>query len=273
MTIDALHGPVDRPRDQANAMPALGTPDANIFPCPRCTRPLAVGVARCGGCRTRLVAGVPLIKVSGFVALGLVVGLAVGGGLVGALILLARPMTAPTAAPPLAVAPSSIPGVRPGASEIVPASVAPAPSTVPMAPGVPPAALTALRQSTTVNQRLVADATFLAGAMAAADPSPAEIAPLLRNLAATAASGDRIAASIGTWDEGETFSRALADLYASIDRIAGDGLAASVTNERAYRDAGRRMLAVLDGVTDIDAAARRLAASVEVELPSLQPAS
>jgi hypothetical protein len=272
MTIDALHGPVERPRDQANAMPAIGTPDANIFPCPRCTRPLAVGVSRCGGCRTRLVAGVPLLKVSGFVALGLVVGLAVGGGLVGALTLLAGPTTVPLAAPPAAGVPSAIPGVRPGASEIATASVAPAPSTVPMAPEVPPAALTALRQSTTVNQRLVADADLLASAMAVADPSSAEIAPLLRNLAATAASGDRIAASIGTWDEGVPFSGALTDFYASIDRIAHDGLAASITNERAYRDAGRRMLAVLDGVTDIDAAARRLAASVAIELPSLQPA-
>src|SRR6478752_5298390 len=75
MTIDALHGTVDRPLDPSTGGAAIGAPDANIFLCPRCTRPLAVGVSRCAGCKTRLVAGVPLLKVSGFVALGLIAGL------------------------------------------------------------------------------------------------------------------------------------------------------------------------------------------------------
>jgi len=268
MTIDALHGPVDRPRDQADAGPAIGTADANIFLCPRCTRPLAVGVSRCAGCRTRLVSGVPLLKVSGFVGFGLVLGLAGGGGLVGAMTLLGRPTAVPVA-PPTAVGPS----VAPIASAVTVPSGAPAPSVAPVNPAIPPAALTALRQSTTVNQRLLADAGLLATAMASDAPTPAEIAPLLRNLASTAAFGDRIATSVGTWDAGSDVSAALAAFYGSIDRIADDGLAASVTNDRAYRDAGRRMLVALDGLTDLDAAARRLAATVDVELPSLEAAN
>jgi hypothetical protein len=269
MTIDALHGPVDRPRDQANADPAIGAPDANIFLCPRCTRPLAVGVSRCAGCRTRLVTGVPLLKVSGFVGLGLVLGLAAGGGLAGALTLLSRPVAAPVAGSPTVVAPSAAPVASAGTAP----SVAPAPSAAPIVPGIPPAALNALRQSTTVNQRLLADADLLATAMAGSDASPAAIAPLLRTLASTASFGDRIATSVGTWDDGVAMSEALADFYASIDRVADEGLAASITNERAYRDAGRRMLAVLDGLTDLDAAARSLAATVDVELPALDAAS
>jgi hypothetical protein len=268
MTIDALHGPVDRPRDQANAGPAIGAADANIFLCPRCTRPLAVGVSKCAGCNTRLVSGVPLLKVSGFVGLGLMLGLAVGGGLVGAMTLMRQPVAAPIAVPPAAVIPSAA-----AASGVTAPSGAPAPSGATVDPAIPPAALTALRQSTTVNQRLLTDADRLASAMTATAPSPAEIAPLLRSLASTAAYGDRIATAVGTWDAAADVSAALATFYGSIDRIADDGLAASVTNDRAYHDAGRRMLAILDGLTDLDASTRRLAATVDVELPPLNPAN
>src|SRR4029079_19837812 len=58
---------------------AIGEIDQTVFDCPRCSRPLAVGTRRCPGCRTRLMAGVPLSRASGFVAVGLAVGLAVGG--------------------------------------------------------------------------------------------------------------------------------------------------------------------------------------------------
>ena len=267
MTIDALHGPVDRPRDEANAGPAIGATDTNIFLCPRCTRPLAVGVWKCAGCSTRLVAGVPLLKVSGFISLGLVLGFAVGGGIVGAMMVLNQPVAAPIAAPPAVL----IPSAAPVASGVTVPSVAPAPGGGTVDPAIPPAALTALRQSTTVNQRLLADADLLATAMSSTTPSPAEIAPLLRSLASTAAFGDRIATTVGTWDDGAEVSAALATFYGSIDRIADDGLAASVTNDRAYRDAGRRMLALLDGLPDLDASARGLAATADVELPPLRP--
>ena len=73
MTIDALHCPLERGRDSSPESGAIGLPDTNIFLCPRCSRPLAVGVSRCAGCGTRLVAGVPLLKVSGFVGKPLVV--------------------------------------------------------------------------------------------------------------------------------------------------------------------------------------------------------
>src|SRR5690348_11241855 len=109
MTIDALHGSVDRPHDAAADGPAIGTPDANIFLCPRCTRPLAVGVSKCAGCGTRLVAGVPLLKVTGFVGLGLVVGLAIGGAILGGVTLIGGHSAAPAVStPPIGAVPSSV---------------------------------------------------------------------------------------------------------------------------------------------------------------------
>jgi hypothetical protein len=270
MTIDALHRPVDRPRDSASEAGAIGTRDANIFLCPRCSRPLAVGVSTCAGCLTRLVRGVPLLKASGFVGLGLVVGLAVGGGVVGAVTLLGGSSTARVEEPPVVALPSAV--AMPSAPPAVSASPQPA---APVAdPAVPSTALAALQRSTTVNQRLVADADLLAKALAGRDPSPSEIAPLLRNLASTAALGSGVATTVGTWDDWADLSGALAAFYSSIDRVAQDALGASITNDRAYRDSGVRMLGVLARLVAIDTETRALAATVDVELPPLRtPAS
>ena len=268
MTIDALHGSVDRPRDPASDGPAIGMPDANIFPCPRCTRPLAVGVSKCAGCGTRLVAGVPLLKVSGFIGLGLAAGLAIGGGIFGALTLLGGRAAPPVAAPPIAVVPSeaALPSTVPGTSAL------PQPSAAAVDTGVPAAALTALRRTTSVNQRLLADADLLTKALAARDPSPADIAPSLRNLASTASFGDAIASTVGTWDDAADLSTALASVYASIDRIAQDALEASLTNDRAYQDAGARMLTMLDRLASLEADTRALARTAGVDLPPLESA-
>ncbi len=257
MTIDALQSPVERPRDEYLERLAIGEPDSNIFLCPRCARPLAAGVSRCGGCRSRLVAGVQLVKVAGFVALGLAVGLALGGGGVG-LFALTRPSGEVIVAPPPVTAPSSAP-VASGVPN-------------PLPPAIPSAALSALRQSTVLNQRLLSDADLLDRALAARNPSSSEIAPILRGLASTAAFGVRLAPTVSTWDQGQAVSQGLAAFYGSIGRIADQGLSASLSNEPAYLTAGRRMRSVLDRLTDLDAASRGLAASAGVELPPLVPA-
>jgi hypothetical protein len=262
MTIDALHGPLELGRDSSPESGAIGLPDANIFLCPRCSRPLAVGVSRCAGCGSRLVAGVPLLKVSGFVALGLVAGLTVGGGIVA--VAMSRGQQVAIAQPPVAAIPSTVP--------VAPAAPVVTAAPPPVAPLVPPAALSALRQSAVVNQRLLADADLLATALGATKPSSADIAPLLRGLASTASFGDRLAPAVAKWDDGDAVSVALGAFYASIGRIADEGLSASLTNERAYVDAGRQMLALMDGLTDLDAASRGLAASADLELPPLVPA-
>jgi hypothetical protein len=262
MTVDAVRGRARRGKDVTIEQAAIGEADANIFSCPRCARPLAVGNSRCAGCGLRMVAGVPLTRVSGFVAAGLVLGLLVGGGLVAAFSLMTRPIDTPVAQAPTTVVPSALP---------VAPSVA-APVIDPAIPSIPAAAASALRQSTTLNQRLLADADRLMSVLASDRPSGAEIAPLLRALASTASFGDRLAPNVAQWADATAVSESLATFYAAVGRVAEEGLTASVQNSRAYVDAGKRMLVVLDQVTDLDAASRELAATADLELPPLAPA-
>jgi hypothetical protein len=257
MTIDALHGPVEHQRDDHVASIAIGQPDANIFLCPTCARPVAVGVSRCSGCGTRLVDGVQLSKASRFIGLGLVAGIVLGGGVVGGAMILGQP----------ALATGAGRGTDPAASAAPLGSVPPGPVVA----GVPPAALSALRQSTVVNQRLLADAAELERVLKRTSPSAEDIAPILRNLASTAAFGDRLGPTVRTWDAGAAVGKSLASFYAAVSRVADEGLQASLTNDRAYVDAGRRMRSVLDRITDLDAASRGLAKGVGVELPPLVP--
>ena len=263
MTVDAVRGRARRGKNVTIEQAAIGEADANIFNCPRCARPLAVGSSRCAGCSLRMVAGVPLTRVSGFVAAGLVLGLLVGGGLVAAVSLMTRPVATPVAQTPTTVLPSAVP--------VVP-SVA-APVVDPAIPAIPAAAASALRQSTTLNQRLLADADRLAAVLASDRPSGAEIAPLLRAMASTASFGDRLAPNVAQWADGAAVSEGLATLYAAVGRVAEEGLTASVQNNRAYVDAGKRMLVVLDEVTGLDTASRELAATADLELPPLGPAT
>lgn len=269
MTVDVARGRARRGKNTATgqieqiAQIAIGEADANIFNCPRCKRPLAVGISRCAGCGLRMVGGVPLIRVSGFVAVGLVLGLLVGGGAVVAVTALTRPVDKTVAQTPTKVTP-----VAPSAAPVAPSAAAPV-----VNPGIPASAISALRQSTILNQRLLADADKLAAALRSASPSGAEIAPLLRTLASTASFGDRLAPAVADWSEGAAVSQGLTTFYTAVGRIAEDGLAASVQNGRAYADAGKRMLAVLAQITELDAASRALAASADLELPPLVPAS
>ena len=256
MTTDALPEEQERPRDpMIDAIP-IGGYDRNIFLCPRCTRPLAVGVSRCAGCGMRLVAGTSLVKVIGFVGMGLLLGVALTVGLVGTLALLAPPTVAPTE-PPVASAPSAAPG----------ASGVP----VPADPTVPRAALSALRQSALLNQRLLTDQQRLARVMRSSGAGASEIAPVLRSLAWTVGFGEGLGANIATWDAGTAFSKSLDSFYGSITRVADDGLSASIRSDSAYREAGRKMLVVLGRVTDVDKAARALATTAAIDLPPLSP--
>ena len=263
MTVDAVRGRARRGKNVMIEQAAIGEHDANIFNCPRCARPLAVGNSRCAGCGLRMVAGVPLTRVLGFVAAGLVLGLLVGGGLVAAMLVITRPVATPATQVPIAVVPSAVPV----------ATLAPTPVPPVVDPGIPAVAVSALRQSTTLNQRLLADADRLSVALAADRPSGAEIAPLLRTLASTALFGDRLAPSIAEWPDGAALSQGLATFYAEVGRVADEGLTASVKNNGAYVDAGKRMLVLLGQLTDLDAASRSLASSADLELPPLDPAA
>lgn len=259
MTIQALRGKSARAAErQDDGELPIGEPDANIFGCPSCARPLGVGTTRCPGCSTRLIRGVRATRATEFLVVGLLIGLVVGGTATAGLMLAARPAvvttvdTAPLAVPSQVVVTSA------------PVASAPAPVAVPQ---VPAAALSALSQSALLNERLVTDAARLTTVMAATNPSSVEIAKVLRALAASAAFGDRIAPDLAAWPAGAALSADLVTFYAIVGGTARDGLAASLTNTRAYVDAGRAMLAVMAGLPELDAAARSLATSVGAELP------
>lgn len=239
---------------------AIGEIDANIFNCPACARPLGVGTSRCPGCSLRLVAGVRLAKASAFVVIGLSFGLLIGGGSVALSSALSRPAVLAVVDAPPVVTPTQAPI----------ATSAPPPV---VDPTIPSAAASALRQSAAVNQRILADASRLSVALAVARPSGKDIAPILRGLATTADFGDRIAPDIGRWTAGASVSQELVTFYAAIGGAADDGLAASLTNDKAYVAAGRRMMAIVGGLTDLDAASRTLAAGGDLELPPLDPAA
>ena len=263
MTIEASSGKAGR-RPAADIAGrdglAIGEIDANIFNCPACARPLGVGTPRCPGCSTRLAAGVTLGKAASFVVGGLAFGLFIGGGCV-ALAASMNPVQRPSSWPSRPRRRAESRPDRVGRRAARHRSDRPDRRT------------SALRQSAVVNQRIVADAARLTVALDAARPSATDIAPILRGLASTAGFGDRIAPDIADWSEGAAVAQALVTFYAAIGGAADEGLAASLWNDRAYVNAGRRMMAIVDGLGDLDAAARTLAADANVEMPPVDPAA
>jgi hypothetical protein len=263
MTIDAVRRKSNRmsrrEHEQPDELP-IGETDANIFECPVCTRPLAVGTRRCPGCSTRLLAGIRATRALGFIAVGVLIGALVGGTGVGvAAALLAAPSAAVMVQTDSVVTPSGAP---------VPSAAVPAAPVVD--PTVPAAALTALRQSALINQRLTADAVRLKAALAADPPTSVDIARALRALSATAAFGDRIAPDVAAWAAAGEVSSGFEAFYDAVGSTARDGLASSLQNRAAYVRAGRAMLAVMGRLPALDAAARDLATTAGVvDLPAL----
>lgn len=261
MTLDALAhkgrrtSKVDTPETLA-----IGELDANIFDCPACRRPLDAGSTRCPGCRTRLLAGIRLSTALTFLVAGVLVGALIGGVSVG--------LVAATSTPAVVSTPSAAP-----AATAAPVASAPVPATAVPAPGIPAASVSALRQATLLNQRLVVDRGRLAAALAAPEPSSAELARILRSLAGNASVGERIAPVVGEWSRGATVASGFGDFYLAIGATAREGLAAALGNTAAYVAAGRAMQDVLTQLDLLDAQARALAGAAEVELPPLTATS
>ena len=255
MTIDALPG---KGRQMARGQDKDGLPigemDANIFNCPACARPLGAGASRCPGCGTRLIAGVQAARAIGFIASGLIAGLLVGGAAMAGVSAVSRPLAADVATPVASSAPVT--------------TAAPIASAGPVIdPGVASSALSALRQSALLNQRLVVDGGRLTTALAAPAPSSAELSRILRSLAASASFGDRIAPDLGDWSEASGLSTGLTEFYAAIGSTAREGLANALSNTDAYVAAAQQMQTVLAGLTGLDAEARALAAQVDLDMP------
>lgn len=235
----------------------IGESDANIFACPACSRPLGSGTRRCPGCATRLLAGVETSRAVAFIGAGGLAGFALGAGLVALMTMLnVQPAQAVIQPAPPIVTPSQ-----------APIAVAPPPPAID--PGIPSSALSALRQTTLINQRVVSDAGRLSAALATTKPSSSEIAPILRAMASTAMVGQRLAPNVGGWDQAESVSADFVAFYAAIAKAADDGLSSSLSSRRAYVAAAEEMLRVVGGLDAIDAASRTLAASADLTLPPL----
>ena len=243
-------------RHDAMSLP-IGEVDANIFACPACSRPLSTGTRRCPGCGTGLVAGVRLSRVAVFVGVGLFSGMIASAGLTAVLTRApARPADVAVAPPATIVQGSEVP--------IVPD---PAPAAV---TGIPSSAVSALRQSTFLNQRVMGDAARLRAVLAEPRPSGGEIAPILRSLASSAAFGARLAPTVGEWDKGTAVSQDLVVFYAEIAGTANKGLSASLADSRSFISTAHQMLRILAGLDGIDAASRTLAGTADIELPPLE---
>ena len=233
----------------------IGEIDANIVACPACSRPLDSGTRRCTGCGTRLIAGVKATRAVAFLGVGGLAGTLLGVGLFAAVSFLNTPAVVLVLPPPVVATPSQAP---------LPSAPAPVAD-----PGIPSSALSALRQSTLLNQRVINDADRLAAALATAKPSGSQIAPILRSMASTATFGQRLAPTVGGWDQAGVVSADLVAFYAAIARTADEGLSSSLSSSRTYIAAGERMLKIVAGLDSLDAAARTLAASADITLPPL----
>ncbi|HEU0237481.1 MAG TPA: hypothetical protein VFR14_13665 [Candidatus Limnocylindrales bacterium] len=263
MTINVLRGRGGARRGTQEALPEplpIGD-DSDIFNCPACARPLAVGARRCPGCGTRLLLGVQVRRAVVFVAGGIAGGLLVASAFVLVSLNLGLAAVRPEALAPAQPVASAIAEPAPVAS------VAPLPSAAPVVPAIPPASVSALARTAEMNVRIAAGIPVLQAALAEATVDTGVVAEVLRSMTADAAYAAGAADRLGRWDDAAYVSAGLSALYADIRATARDGLAKSLGSEPAYRAAAERMLVVLAGLAPLDAASRDLAGVAGIELP------
>lgn len=257
MTLNILKWRPTAPKLKLPLAGEVGEPDAHVFNCPKCARPLTEGTPRCPGCGTRLIMGVVLRRAGTLMGFGFIVGLFFGGVVMSFVISnLLQP------AVPVVVA-------APGDTTAVPASGAPGASSAPAVPVVAPAAaLSAMRQASLLDARFTADAKALSSAYKA-NASGVDIALVLRSLASDAAIGSDLVPNLRTWEDARKLAAARAGFYASVSEVAHDALRASMTDKKAYRAAAKSMLATLRKLPGLDADSRTLAGTAGVTLPEV----
>ena len=233
---------------------AIGEPNAHVFDCPSCARPLAEGTSRCPGCGVRLIMGVRVKRAGGILALGVVLGVFGGGVATASVITLSihRPVPAIAEEPP----PAS-----------VPAHAAPSAPAAIVQLAAPAAAVSALSGTAVVNGRIAVDAATLDATLSRPGAPTIEIARALRSLAADATLGVDLTGRLSPWTEGAAVKSKLDDFYMTMATTAQVAFRASLTDEAAYRKAGAAMMTVLAQLGGVDASSRSLAATVDLELP------
>lgn len=237
---------------------AIGEINQTVFDCPKCARPIAIGVRRCPGCGTHLVLGIPLAKVSVFTGVGLVVGI-VFGVVLGFGLNLGRAASG-TPGPAIAALPSQ-PTTPGGGGGTVPTVAPPsaAPTSTAVTPDIPPISRSALSQALGVNGRLAAGAESLRGLLAASSFDASAVAETLRSLSADSVFGQQLAGRLAAWSGTAELGRDLNTVYERVNQSATDWLVSSVRDKAAYREAAADMIAILKGLTAVDTEARALA--------------
>lgn len=222
--------------------PVVGDTEDRLVSCLLCGTPIAAGSPRCPGCGRRLLLDVPLERAIGLAGGGAALGLV--GGLVVA----------------LALGSLAGPAVRPVGDALPPASAATSSLPSPVAPEAA-AALAALEQVEVVNGRLAEAGSELAGLLASSGVDAVALATALRGIAADATVASDFVPRIAPWTPAAPLADDLAAFYGQIRSVARQGLAASLTNEAAYRDAARQMVAVLRSTAGLQDRVAQLLAS------------
>jgi hypothetical protein len=279
MTVNVVRRrrPRSRLAEPGSAAPSLpiGEIDQTIFACPGCSRPLALGSHRCPGCGTRLVMGVQLRRASLFVVAGVAVGLLVGaGGAAATFALNTRAAGHGGAAgiPPADAGPPGSGGVESPAPTRAPSAMPSPTPTASARPGVPALSRSALGQAVALSDRLRTSSAALDEAMSAKPFDTFAVSQALRAMSSDALVGLQLTHHIAAWPGGSAIAAELTAYYGEIQRIAADGLGASVRNAPAYRAAGKEMQTLLDGLDTVDAAVRVAASAAGVVLPAASAA-
>jgi hypothetical protein len=240
---------------------AIGEPDAHVFNCPKCARPLSDGTPRCPGCGTRLIMGVVFRRAAILMGFGFITGAFLGGVIMSLVIstLIGNPTAALSANPAASGAPGAS---HPAAS---------AEASAPAAP-IPAVALSSLRQMSLLDARIVDDASSLAAAVKA-KKSAVDLALVLRSIASDATIGADLVSQVGAWEDASQLASDRQGFYNDLLAIAHDGLRDSLSDKKAYQSTSKRMLKVLHRLPALDAASRELATTAKVTLPkvNLQP--
>lgn len=243
-----FHRPSRGPKAARRPEPlAVGEVDTHVFNCPRCTRPLATGAPVCPGCGTRLIFGVRARLALSFLVVGVSIGTLLGGGIMYA----ARP-----AGPSAAL-------IDPGDDGTVPGVVVASPSAEPLTPrevGIPSKAVSALRQAAILDARMSAQGAKLKTLMKNKNAKGIDIARILRTLNTDATFGVDLAPTIAPWTDAAKLSYDLGSFYRAVRDSSQASLRASVSDDKAYRAAGKRMVTLLAKLPALDATAAALVA-------------
>jgi len=185
--------------------------------------------------------GVQVRKATTLLGTGGLGGAIVGGLLVAIVLLALRPATTSS---PIGNDPGS--GPQPSAG------------SGPVAKPPPLAAHNALVRTTGLNARMASWRPALATAIKPSRPKSSEVARVIRAIASDASLAAAAVPALSVWPEGRLLALQLEAYYAKVRATASSALAITLNDTSAYRRNGQRMVALLDDIARLQAAAKTL---------------